>query len=442
MEKLRLFDLPPGFATFAGYRILGPREIISNKMYASMAEMANCILLRAPHREVEYRVKKGKDSFGTETENVAVQLETTDWRSYPTTDGMAFSEAIGLMNRKLGVAAELNAIGPDQKFNTTMSNLAEMIRPMYRGSILVVGTNLKPYDIVYIQDPENDLRGHCEVASVTHHFSAETGWVTEVEPHALVRTNNPTSEAQMGAFVAYAKELYGFDDLIADAIDFGVFILMMTALFGIKIPIPGGKGVTRTLGGALGRTAAKMGRGVGNGAKRFAKSYMDEALVNFFNNYGTRGLNFATARAWRVGLKRAMGHNGRKAMASKASAWLSYMGRWALSAKGIGTLITLKAGSTAKNVYDGLYIKSALAGSKMPMSVYLLKYRGANFQAGLEVGQEDIFSVSQIINGMLSDMHGDIERALVGLADDLSGRTGRGGAVSQVAKMTEGRPRQ
>lgn len=71
------------------------------------------------------------------------------------------------------------------------SRLAQGLRPMYRGQIVCRGRpDIKPWDICHLADYHNLMFGPIEVERVTHHFSAETGFVTTITPHLVAIANN------------------------------------------------------------------------------------------------------------------------------------------------------------------------------------------------------------------------------------------------------------
>jgi hypothetical protein len=71
------------------------------------------------------------------------------------------------------------------------SRIAQGLRPMYRGQLVCRGRpDIKPWDIVHLYDHYNYQFGPIEVERVTHHFSAETGFVTTITPHLVAIPNN------------------------------------------------------------------------------------------------------------------------------------------------------------------------------------------------------------------------------------------------------------
>lgn len=68
-----------------------------------------------------------------------------------------------------------------------MSILRDECKDMYQGELVLLGSpSIKPYDMLYLNDTMHEMNGNILVKSVTHHFSYDTGFVTSVEPDALV----------------------------------------------------------------------------------------------------------------------------------------------------------------------------------------------------------------------------------------------------------------
>lgn len=71
-----------------------------------------------------------------------------------------------------------------------MSLLINGAKEMYDGEIITIGNpSINPFDIVLIEDKVNGVSGPIEVEAVTHMFSFETGFLTEIKPNALVAGN-------------------------------------------------------------------------------------------------------------------------------------------------------------------------------------------------------------------------------------------------------------
>jgi hypothetical protein len=76
-----------------------------------------------------------------------------------------------------------------QARNYATSLLADGVREMYQGTLTIRGNpNIKTNDIIYVYDDYVKMYGPIEVKSVTHIMSADTGFITIIEPHAYVET--------------------------------------------------------------------------------------------------------------------------------------------------------------------------------------------------------------------------------------------------------------
>lgn len=83
---------------------------------------------------------------------------------------------------------------------------------MYEGSLLILGNSkIHPWDVVILNDNVNVMYGPVEVKSVTHMFSHETGFLTDVEVNALVSNiDDETTYTSLHQYVFFEarKKLY------------------------------------------------------------------------------------------------------------------------------------------------------------------------------------------------------------------------------------------
>lgn len=83
---------------------------------------------------------------------------------------------------------------------------------MYEGSLLILGNSkIHPWDVVILNDNVNVMYGPVEVKSVTHMFSHETGFLTDVEINALVSNiDDETTYTSLHQYVFFEarKKLY------------------------------------------------------------------------------------------------------------------------------------------------------------------------------------------------------------------------------------------
>lgn len=129
-----------------------------------------------------------------------------------------------------------------QARNYGTSLLAEGVRHMYNGTLTILGDpEVKPYDVVYIHDDYNKMYGPIEVKSVEHIMSAETGFITIIEPHAFVDT--------LGVSTSWAARIAN------------IFDYVMLAAIVIPFALEIGAGTTVAVGatGAAAAVAEKTG---------------------------------------------------------------------------------------------------------------------------------------------------------------------------------------
>ncbi len=71
-----------------------------------------------------------------------------------------------------------------------MTLLINGAKEMYDGEVITIGNpSINPFDIILLEDKVNGVSGPIEVEAVTHMFSFETGFLTEIKPNALVTGN-------------------------------------------------------------------------------------------------------------------------------------------------------------------------------------------------------------------------------------------------------------
>ena len=85
-----------------------------------------------------------------------------------------------------------------------MSSLIYGMKEMYTGELLVLGNpRMKPWDVCFLFDQYNKMAGPIEIKAVTHMFSFETGFLTEIVPNAIVIGNETSSWPVMEALKVY-----------------------------------------------------------------------------------------------------------------------------------------------------------------------------------------------------------------------------------------------
>lgn len=85
-------------------------------------------------------------------------------------------------------------IGPNgyqTAWRATANGLKDCVKDMYKGELIVMGDpTVKPFDRMVINDVYEDISGTCEVESVVHMFSTDTGFTTSVTPDCISAIDN------------------------------------------------------------------------------------------------------------------------------------------------------------------------------------------------------------------------------------------------------------
>ena len=128
--------------------------------------------------------------------------------SEPKTKSIFMKASSSLSDNELNTANITNYITNVRSHSMAlrygMSSLIYGMKEMYSGEILVLGNpRIKPWDVCFVFDNYNDMAGPIEVKSVTHMFSFETGYLTEIVPNALVFGNETSSLPVMEALKVY-----------------------------------------------------------------------------------------------------------------------------------------------------------------------------------------------------------------------------------------------
>lgn len=91
------------------------------------------------------------------------------------------------------------------------SALRDYMKEMYKGQLLILGDpTVKPYDAMYFNDTMNSMNGTVGVRAVTHHFSFETGFVTSIEPDAMVVNDDTAMINQATWLTSVGMALTGY----------------------------------------------------------------------------------------------------------------------------------------------------------------------------------------------------------------------------------------
>ena len=115
--------------------------------------------------------------------------------------------------------------------------MALAVQPMYRGELILRGNAaIKPYDLVWIDDAYNEIRGPIEVESVVHHFTNQDGFVTSVVPHAVVIPNSYTDYSQaLANGMRVGLTAFAITAAVAGGLALAPFVPPVAALAGTSL---------------------------------------------------------------------------------------------------------------------------------------------------------------------------------------------------------------
>lgn len=157
---------------FRRYHLLSSdHHIISNNIQTDSRNVANTIAVQwADQKEFDGNKISLKDeqTFILKVDNA---LPTEDIRTQ-------YAQFVNVTNE---VLAKRYALGL----------LCRNMKRCYAGDIVIIGNpRIKPYDICYLYDENSDMVGPIEARQVTHFFSQETGFITEIVPDMVVAASD------------------------------------------------------------------------------------------------------------------------------------------------------------------------------------------------------------------------------------------------------------
>lgn len=226
---LNMIGPNPRTKRFRDYHFADSRlHIIQNSIIATKDQMANTVVVQYP---------KGGAASSSD-DRIYVPADTT-WK----TKEFVVDMNLDPQDKKVRIVVEHNA-DRDTKVNVVgNSNLAEAIRPMYRGELILRGNDrIKPFDIVWLNDRYNNISGPIEVERAIFHFDMEHGFTTTVIPHAHV-TSGSGSEWKNSLDVgralcsqaAYYSEQLAGGWIDSNSVKTSVAAMLTTTLFGQEL---------------------------------------------------------------------------------------------------------------------------------------------------------------------------------------------------------------
>lgn len=197
-----LNTMPWEYKVFRDHHVLSTEhDLIANNLAASETDMWSAVALRVPQDTVE------EVNGALNYQGFSWGIEEGGIDSTAGTYRIDSDQTFGIFPNKLGGGVnfkgyypgpkdilenftEINATTPSLAQNALKFRLAQGLSKMYRGNLICMGRNIKPYDQVQIMDNVNNMYGKVMVERVVQHFSSTTGWTTTIVPCALTRVNS------------------------------------------------------------------------------------------------------------------------------------------------------------------------------------------------------------------------------------------------------------
>jgi hypothetical protein len=211
----------------------------------------------------------------------SVLVNKVEWQMWPSIEemghiGYQFNDSLSLENKKLGVYTDLNVTRKDQAAKVATNVMAKYLRPMYRNNILVTGRAMKPWDHVYLDDKYVDMLGGVEIERVVHHYSASTGWVTNIVPHAIVEANPGNSAVQQAVISNMFDNIYNALDVFL----WGITILTALPTAGASIGLVAGGARSGAAFGLKTLITPGLGRLSGGALEKFALEFANTKTIS------------------------------------------------------------------------------------------------------------------------------------------------------------------
>jgi len=248
--------LPPNMKVFRVHHFAdNERNIIKNNIVATTREMWNTVVIEHPAPgTAESQVGNREELYSIGRINAGV-----NWVYYPKQEvtgviGLQFNPALTLSNKKIKVFTELNCQNPDLAAKLACGHLAEGIRKMYRGNLLLMGKNIKPHDRIVLADAYTKMSGPVEVESVVHHWNVDDGYITNISPNAVCDANPGAAILQTAVLETTYQAIFNVTEFVSDALTWATII----ATLGAATPLALGKfSVSKGILGLLNNTKNK-----------------------------------------------------------------------------------------------------------------------------------------------------------------------------------------
>lgn len=371
-------ELPPTMQVFRVHHYIDDdHHIIQNNIVATTRDMWNTVVIEHPAKDSLSSKVSSKDSLYRKEE----LFSGIKWEYWPKQEvtgviGLQFHPGLTLTNKKLRIFTEANVQTETLASKIALNRLAEGLKKMYRGSIIMVGKVIKPYDRIIINDNFTDMQGTVEVESVIHHWSVESGWVTDVIPEAIADVNPGASILQTAALEGIYRKVYSAIDVVSDIVTIAIIISSLGTATAPALALD-------AAGKEVATAAAKkaVSKGLTGSLKRLVegkKNLIKDSLKNLKNNAVNLHKRFTQEG---ISLSKSPFHYllklVKETVGPPTMKYLSNQVIAGLSEQAVESLFKF-------HVVAG-YIEEAQKAEQLPVIISPLMFNGIPLMAGLEV---------------------------------------------------------
>ena len=192
--------------------ISSTHDLIANNLVVSRSDMWTAINLRVPKDAVSDTAGTGEwgpFAYGIDEPGISgYSRGSTVFRIQPGQDFGSYPShgSTGINYRGISPGprdiiepfTEINATTATLALRVMQNRIAQGLSKMYRGNLIMIGRNIKPYDQIVISDDINNMYGTIMVEKVIQNFSAANGWTTTIVPSALTIENSSISTYNSG----------------------------------------------------------------------------------------------------------------------------------------------------------------------------------------------------------------------------------------------------
>jgi len=199
------------FVPFRQFHLVSSkRNLIGNNIIVSSHNMINAVSVNFINTFSEK--SKGEEK-GSSTVNSDLDPSLSKYNQ--TMEALRFraNNNVEMSQLKEKTVTYRNIVGASNAIRYGLGELLYGTRKMYEGSLTILGdTKINPWDVVILHDDITNMYGPVEVCSVTHMFSFETGFITDIETNALVTANEELSHPVITQSLVYETRAKVFDE--------------------------------------------------------------------------------------------------------------------------------------------------------------------------------------------------------------------------------------